>query len=32
VACHAQSAGRRTTIIERSHLVGIVGAHLLIFP
>lgn len=28
VACHAQNAGRRTSIIERSHLVGIVGAHL----
>jgi transposase len=28
VACHAQNAGRRTTLIERSHLVGIVGAHL----
>jgi hypothetical protein len=29
MACHAQNAGRRTSIIERSHLVGIVGAHLL---
>jgi transposase len=28
VACHAQAGGRRTSIIERSHLVGIVGAHL----
>lgn len=28
VACHAQNAGRRISIIERSHLVGIVGAHL----
>lgn len=28
VACHAQNAGRRTSIIERSHLVGIVGANL----
>jgi len=28
VACHAQNAARRTSIIERSHLVGIVGAHL----
>jgi transposase len=28
VACHAQNAGRRTSVIERSHLVGIVGAHL----
>ena len=28
VACHAQSAGRRMHIIDRSHLVGIVGAHL----
>lgn len=28
VACHAQSTGRRTSVIERSHLVGIVGAHL----
>lgn len=26
VACHAQSLGRRSTIIERSHLAGIVGA------
>jgi hypothetical protein len=29
VACHAQHAGRRISVIERSHLVGIVGAHLL---
>jgi len=28
VACHVQNAGRRTSVIERSHLVGIVGAHL----
>lgn len=28
VACHAQSAARRTSVIERSHLVGIDGAHL----
>ena len=28
VACHAQSALRRAVIIERAHLVGIVGAHL----
>jgi hypothetical protein len=28
VACHAQSPLRRTTVIERMHLVGIVGAHL----
>ena len=28
VACHAQSAARRTTVIERRHLAGIVGAHL----
>jgi hypothetical protein len=27
VACHAQSAGRRMTVIERSHLSGIVGSH-----
>jgi transposase len=26
VACHAQSAARRATVIERSHLAGIVGA------
>ena len=26
VACHAQSPLRRTSVIERSHLVGIVGA------
>jgi transposase len=29
VACHAQSAARRTTVIERHHLTGIVGAQLL---
>jgi transposase len=28
VACHAQSALRRNTVIERTHLLGIVGAHL----
>jgi hypothetical protein len=28
VASHAQNAGRRTSIIERTHLSGIVGAHL----
>ena len=28
VACHVQSAARRTTVIERHHLAGIVGAHL----
>lgn len=28
VACHAQSALRRATVIERAHLVGIVGAQL----
>lgn len=28
VACHAQSSLRRATVIERSHLAGIVGAHL----
>ena len=28
VACHAQNAGRRTSVIECGHLVGIVGAHL----
>jgi hypothetical protein len=28
VACHAQNAGRRTTVIERTHLAGIVGANL----
>jgi transposase len=28
VASHAQNAGRRTSIIERSHLAGIVGAHM----
>jgi hypothetical protein len=27
VACHAQSAGRRDTVIERGHLAGIVGAN-----
>tara|TARA_B100001105_G_scaffold179201_1_gene144568 strand:- start:8175 stop:9488 length:1314 start_codon:yes stop_codon:yes gene_type:complete len=27
VACHAQSPLRRATVIERSHLQGIVGAH-----
>ena len=27
VACHAQNAARRSSVIERSHLVGIVGAH-----
>lgn len=26
VACHAQSPGRRMTVIERNHLAGIVGA------
>ena len=26
-ACHAQNAGRRMSIIDRSHLVGIVGIH-----
>lgn len=26
VACHAQSPGRRTSSVERSHLAGIVGA------
>lgn len=29
VACHAQSEGRRTSVIERSHLTGIVGSHLI---
>ena len=29
VACHVQSPGRRTAVIERSHLAGIVGAHLI---
>ena len=29
VACHAQNPGRRTTVIERAHLAGIVGAHAL---
>ena len=29
VACHAQNPGRRVTIIERAHLVGIVGANLI---
>jgi transposase len=28
VACHVQNLGRRCTVIERSHLAGIVGAHL----
>ena len=28
VACHAQSVARRATVIERHHLAGIVGAHL----
>ena len=28
VACHAQSPLQRTTMIERMHLVSIVGAHL----
>lgn len=28
VACHAETALRRTSIIERTHLDGIVGAHL----
>jgi len=28
VACHAQSPLRRTSVIERAHLIGIVGAHL----
>ena len=28
VACHAQNIGRRTTVIERTHLAGIVGANL----
>jgi transposase len=28
VACHAQSAMRRHTCIDRTHLAGIVGAHL----
>lgn len=28
VACHAQSLLRRATVIERGHLIGIVGAHL----
>ena len=27
VACHAQSPLRRVTVIERSHLAGIVGSH-----
>ncbi len=27
VACHAQSLLRRATVIDRTHLVGIVGAH-----
>jgi hypothetical protein len=28
VSCHAQSSLRRTTVIERTHLIGIVGAQL----
>jgi transposase len=28
VACHAESAQRRATVLERSHLAGVVGAHL----
>ena len=28
VACHAQSALRHTWVIDRAHLIGIVGAHL----
>jgi hypothetical protein len=28
VACHAQSPLRRTSVLERVHLIGIVGAHL----
>lgn len=28
VACHAQSLLRRNTVIDRAHLAGIVGAHL----
>jgi hypothetical protein len=28
IACHAQNAGRRMTVIERTHLAGIVGANL----
>ena len=28
VACHAQNAGRRVSVIERTHLAGIVGANL----
>lgn len=28
VACHAQHADRRVTVIERTHLAGIVGSHL----
>ena len=27
VACHAQSSAQRVSVIERSHLAGIVGAH-----
>src|SRR5215207_880307 len=27
IACHAQNAGRRVTVIERAHLAGIVGAN-----
>ena len=26
VACHGQSLARRTSVIERQHLIGIVGA------
>ena len=29
VACHDQSEGRRSSVLERSHLAGIVGAHLI---
>jgi hypothetical protein len=28
IACHAQSTGRRMTVIDRAHLVGIVGSDL----
>jgi hypothetical protein len=28
VACHAESAVRRATVIDPQHLVGVVGAHL----
>jgi hypothetical protein len=27
VACHAQSRGRRVSVIERAHLAGVVGAY-----